>query len=194
MRIISGTLRGRILKGPRGTELRPTGDRLKETLFDVLGCRVAGSVFMDVFAGTGSIGIEAHSRGAKDVLFIESDSEAIRLIRRNLEICGIQSGFRLLPQEAFGALRQLGRQEFSADLLFFDPPYRFTPYRDLLDIVFRMGIASDDSLCIIEHHAKAGVPESGPGYSLLRTIRQSDKQLSFYRRGTKSAAPVDLRD
>jgi 16S rRNA (guanine966-N2)-methyltransferase len=180
MRIISGKHRGRTLKGPRGMELRPTGDRLKETLFNILGSRISGSVFMDVFAGTGSIGIEALSRGAGEVLFIENRPEAVRLIRKNLEICGVRSGYRLLDQDAFATLRHLGRQQFSADILFFDPPYRFTPHGDLLDIVFRMKIASGDAVCIIEHHAKAEVPESGEGYKCYRVIKQGDKRLSFF--------------
>jgi 16S rRNA (guanine966-N2)-methyltransferase len=180
MRIISGKMRGRTLNGPRGLELRPTGDRLKETLFNILGQRIGGSVFLDVFAGTGSIGIEALSRGAGEVLFIENSPEAVRLIRKNLEICGIRSGYRLVAQDVFATLRQLGRQDFHADIVFFDPPYIFTPYPDLLDIIFRMGIISGNALCIIEHHAKADVPESGTGYERFRTVKQGDKRLSFF--------------
>jgi 16S rRNA (guanine966-N2)-methyltransferase len=181
MRIISGKLRGRILKGPRGMELRPTGDRLKETLFNILGSRIHGAIFMDVFAGTGSIGIEAISRGADEVLFIESNPDAVRLIRNNLESCGIRAGFRLIAQDVFATLRQLGRQEVPADIVFFDPPYRFVPYGDLLDIMFRMNIASGDALCVIEHHAKAEVPEGGPGYRRFRVVKQGDTRLSFFR-------------
>jgi len=180
MRIIAGEFRGRRLKGPRDTALRPTGDRLKETLFDILGPRVTGSVFADVFAGTGSIGLEALSRGAREVVFVESNPEAARLIRRNLEICGVSSGFRVLRQEAFSSLRSLGREGFAADTVFLDPPYNFEPYADLLDIIFRTAIAREGSVCIIEHHAKAHVPEQGPGYSRFRIVAQSDKRLSFY--------------
>ena len=180
MRIISGKYRGRTLQGPRGVELRPTGDRLKETLFNILGSRTGGSVFMDVFAGTGSIGIEALSRGAGDVLFIENSPEAVRLIQKNLHRCGIQSCYRLIDQDAFAALRHLGRQQFSAGIIFFDPPYRFTPYEDLLDITFGMKIASGDAICIIEHHAKAEVPQSGENYKCFRMVKQGDKRLSFF--------------
>jgi len=182
MRIIAGRLRGRRLKGPRGLELRPTGDRLKETLFDILGPAIEGTVVLDVFAGTGSVGLEALSRGAREVVFIESNQEAARLIRQNLAICGISSGFRLVNQDAFPALRLLGRGDFSADIVFLDPPYEFEPYGDLLDIIFRRGIAGESSRCIVEHHSKAAIPEAGPGYERTRVVRQSDKCLSFYEK------------
>lgn len=182
MRIISGKFRGRRLKGPKGTELRPTGDRLRETLFDILGPGIEGAVVLDAFAGTGAVGLEALSRGAREVVFIESNAEAARLIRQNLAICGISTGYRLVNQDAFSALRLLGRKDFSADIAFFDPPYEFEPYGDLLDIIFRKGIAGESSRCILEHHSKAPVPEAGLGYRRTRTVRQSDKCLSFYEK------------
>src|SRR5688572_1231507 len=89
VRIIAGQFKGRKLKGPRGTSVRPTGDRLKETLFNILGTSVRDSRFLDVFAGTGAIGLEALSRGACEVVFIESSTEGERLIRANLQLCGI---------------------------------------------------------------------------------------------------------
>ena len=182
MRIITGKYRGRRLKAPKGIDLRPTGDRLKETLFDILGAGAEGAVVLDVFAGTGSIGLEALSRGAREVVFIESNPKAARLIRQNLAICGISSGFRLVNQDAFSALRLLGREDFTADVVFLDPPYEFEPYDDLLDIIFRRGIAGESSRCIVEHHSKAPIPEAGPGYQRTRVVRQSDKCLSFYEK------------
>lgn len=180
MRIIAGKYRGRRLKGPKGTALRPTGDRFRETLFDILGPGVEGSVVLDAFAGTGAVGLEALSRGAREVVFIESSPEASRLIRQNLAICGVSSGYRLLHQDAFSALRLLGREGFTADMSFLDPPYEWEPYRDLLDIIFRMGIARGSSQCILEHHSKAPLPDGGRGYRRSRIVCQSDKCLSFY--------------
>ena len=98
MRIISGKFGGRRLKGPRGNEMRPTGDRLKETLFNILGAEIRGAVLLDVFSGTGAIGLEALSRGAREVVFIERDPDGTRLIRSNLELCGINSGFRIISR------------------------------------------------------------------------------------------------
>jgi len=182
MRIISGKFRGRRLKSPQGSSLRPTADRLKETLFDILGPAVAGSSFLDVFAGSGNIGLEALSRHAASVVFVESDPAAVRLIRQNLALCGVAEGCRFIQQEAFSALRRLGREKAHADFIFMDPPYLFEPYGDLLKILFQTGIAGDRSICIIEHHAKANLPESTTESRRFRQVSQSDKRLSFYRR------------
>jgi 16S rRNA (guanine966-N2)-methyltransferase len=180
MRVISGIFKGRRLKGPQGRGLRPTGDRLKETLFNILGPGVAGAVVLDVFAGAGAIGIEALSRGAAEVVFIESGAEGQRLIRHNLELCGVKHGCRIVEQDAFMAMRTLARRGFKADVVFFDPPYDFKPYRDLLDIVFNKQLIGSLSRVVIEHHRKAALPESGDEYIRSRIVRQGDHCLSFY--------------
>jgi 16S rRNA (guanine966-N2)-methyltransferase len=180
MRIIAGKCRGRRLKGPEGLDLRPTGDRLKESLFNILTPLLNNAVFMDVFGGTGSIGIEALSRGARQVVFIESTVEGCRLIRKNLELCGMSAGYRILQKDAFMAMRALARERFKANIVFFDPPYDFEPYRDLLGIVFRKSLLSKPSLVIIEHQRKAVLPESGEGYRRVRMVRQGDQCLSFF--------------
>jgi len=181
MRIISGRFRGRRLKGPRGMDLRPTSDRLKETLFNILAPEISGSRVLDVFAGTGAIGLEALSRGAQQVVFIESSQEAVQLIRQNLALCGITTGFRILPGDVFAALRTLAREAFEADITFLDPPYHWGPYRDLLEILFGSGIAPPGSRVVIEHHRKSLLPESGTGFRCVRTVKQSEKCLSFYQ-------------
>ena len=180
MRIMSGKFRGRRLKGPRSMDLRPTGDRLKETLFNIVAPEIAGSRVLDVFAGTGAIGLEALSRGAQQVVFIESGQEALRLIRQNLALCGITEGFRILQGDVFAALRTLAREAFAADLTFLDPPYQWRPYGDLLEILFGTGIARPGSKVVIEHHRKSVMPESEKGFQRVRTVRQGDKCLSFY--------------
>jgi 16S rRNA (guanine(966)-N(2))-methyltransferase RsmD len=180
VRVISGKYRGRKLKGPVGLELRPTGDRLKETLFNILGTDVAGSVVLDVFGGTGAIGIEALSRGASETVFVESAEAGYRLIRKNLDLCGITIGYRILLQDVFTALRFLARQGFKANIVFFDPPYSWEPYRDLLELVFNKELLAFPSRVIVEHHRKAVLPESGNGYRIVRIVRQGDHCLSFY--------------
>jgi 16S rRNA (guanine966-N2)-methyltransferase len=180
MRIISGKYRGRKLLGPSGLELRPTGDRLKETLFNVFGSGVNGAVVLDVFGGSGAIGIEALSRGARQAVFIEKAASACRLIRRNAEMCGVSSGYRIVQQDVFMALRYLAREGFKANIVFFDPPYDFQPYGDLLDITFTRGLLVQPARVVIEHHRKGVLPDSGKGYRRSRLIRQGDHCLSFY--------------
>src|SRR6184192_2320465 len=127
MRVIAGTYRSRILKSLKGLSLRPTSDRLRETLFNVLGQDVEGSRFLDLFAGTGAIGIEALSRGAAEVVFIENHAPAVTLIRSNLESLGINSGATVLPVDALRGLALLASQKcLSAtgyNFVFLDPPY-----------------------------------------------------------------------
>jgi 16S rRNA (guanine(966)-N(2))-methyltransferase RsmD len=180
MRVIAGTLRGRRLRPPRDAAIRPTSDRLRETLFDILAPRLPGAVFLDLFAGTGAVGIEALSRRAREVVFVESSRDALRLIRANLEACAIRHGFRIEHVDVFTALRSLGRRELRADLIFLDPPYDWGPYRDLVDLLFRARIAGPTSRVVVEHHRKSALHESGRGYRRVREVVQGDHALSFY--------------
>lgn len=153
---------------------------MKESLFNILAPLLNNAIFMDVFGGTGAIGIEALSRGAKQVVFIESSKEGCRLIKKNLELCGISAGYRILQKDAFMALRALARERFKANIIFFDPPYDFEPYRDLLAIVFRRFLLSQPSRVIIEHQRKAVLPETEEGYRRARMVRQGDHCFSFF--------------
>jgi 16S rRNA (guanine966-N2)-methyltransferase len=191
MRVISGRLRGRRLKGPEGLDTRPTGDRLKETLFNILGPNVREAIVLDVFGGSGAIGIEAISRGASQVICIEIAEAACRLIRHNLELCGIKAGYRIMKQDVFAALRLLGRQGFKANIIFFDPPYDFEPYNDLLDIAFTRSLLARPAHVVIEHHRKASLPESGNGYRRSRLLSQGDHCLSFYAEFTDGEEPTE---
>ncbi len=187
MRVISGKYRGRRLRGPEGLELRPTGDRLKETLFNILGQKIEGAAILDVFGGTGSIGIEALSRGAREVAFIENSTAAVRLIEQNLKLCRIEDGYRILKEDVFTALRFLARSGFKVDVAFFDPPYQWKPYQDLLEITFHRELLSANGVAVIEHHRKASLPESGEVYIRSRIVRQGDHCLSLYGKLEPSA-------
>ena len=182
MRVISGKYRGRRLKGPDGFEMRPTGDRLKESLFSILSPKLPDAVMLDCFSGSGAIGVEALSRGARQVVFIESSSASCRLIRENLKLCGIATGARIIREDIFAALRALSRNGFQADIIFFDPPYDFQPYKDLLEIVFNRGLVTPSTRVVIEHQRKAALPEEGENYRRARVTRQGDHCLSFYSR------------
>ena len=123
MRVIAGSHRGRRLSGPRGTTLRPTSDKVREALFSILGTRIPGSRFLDLYAGTGAVGIEALSRGATIVTFVESDPKAVQVMRKNLTACGMldQAVVRVGPTQTF--LRQPQSWDGPYDVLFADPPY-----------------------------------------------------------------------
>ena len=185
MRIIAGKFRSRQLKSIKGLALRPTSDRLRETLFNVLGDLVAGSCFVDLFAGTGAIGIEALSRGAREAVFIEKHAPAVALIRKNLESLEIQRGFRILQQDAWHALERLAGEtpiRAKVDLLFLDPPYaEKSQYAEVLSSLGNSAILAPDAVVIAEHLRALDLPASFGKLEQVRVLRQGDAALSFYR-------------
>src|SRR5881227_2017749 len=123
MRIIAGKYKSRRLAAPAGTDTRPTSDRLRETLFNVVAPAVKGSVWLDLFAGTGAVGIEAISRGAAMVYFVDSAKDAVELIRSNLQPLGVSGSFQIFQQKSERAILTLDRQQIRPDFIFLDPPY-----------------------------------------------------------------------
>lgn len=188
MRIIAGKYRSRILKSLKGEALRPTSDRLRETLFDVLGADVASSRFLDVFAGTGAVGIEALSRGALEAVFIERHGPAAKLIRRNLESLGIAQRATILAADAFTALEKLATRQTPSlpgnfDFVFLDPPY--AAHEEYAKALEFLGSAPANFLApgakiIFEHHHKFALPESSGRLTRTRVLKQGDAALSFF--------------
>jgi 16S rRNA (guanine966-N2)-methyltransferase len=187
MRVIAGTYRSRILKSLKGLDLRPTSDRLRETLFNVLGPGVAGSRFIDLFAGTGAIGIEALSRGAAEVVFVENHPPAVALIRRNLETLHIRSGATVLATDALRGLEKLAsrkkRDSPGYDFVFFDPPYvAAKDYARVLEFLGSTYLLASSGIVIAEHRRKFDLPENVGMLRCYRILKQGDAALSFYRR------------
>ena len=185
MRVIAGTYRSRLLKSLKGPALRPTSDFLRETLFNVLGPAVHGSRFIDVFAGTGAVGIEALSRGAAEVVFIENHAPAAALIRRNLESLGIRSGAVVLHVDALAGLEKLAARHKPADLpfdfVFLDPPYaQANDYVRILGFLGRAPFLVSGSTVIAEHSRKTRLAEQVGHLKRHRTLRQGDAMLTFY--------------
>src|SRR5271156_5613259 len=123
MRVIAGEYRSRVLTAPKGRDTRPTSDRLRETLFNVLAQRIENAVFVDLYAGSGAVGIEALSRGAREAVFVENAEPALKTIRANLAALGIKGGYALEPRSVTAALKRLASSERLVDLVFLDPPY-----------------------------------------------------------------------
>jgi 16S rRNA (guanine(966)-N(2))-methyltransferase RsmD len=174
------------LKSLKGLALRPTSDRLRETLFNILGPAVAGSRFVDVFAGTGAVGIEALSRGAAESIFIENHAPAAKLIRQNLDALGITAGATVLATDAQYALEKLAqRQTPSAapiDFIFVDPPYAaHDDYTRTLEFLASSNLLAPTTQVIFEHHHKFSLPETVAGLMRFRVLKQGDAALSFYR-------------
>jgi 16S rRNA (guanine(966)-N(2))-methyltransferase RsmD len=182
MRIISGQYRGLTLKTLKGGKLRPTSDQLRETLFDVLGPSIEGTRFLDAYAGTGAVGMEALSRGAADVMFIEQHRAAAGLIRQNLAGLKVDSGYWILTSSVQDALEKLAGQAEQFDFIFIDPPYdAIREYHQTLRDLGRGRLLTPSSLVIAEHSRHIILEEEYVSLRRRRTIRHGDAQLSFYR-------------
>jgi 16S rRNA (guanine(966)-N(2))-methyltransferase RsmD len=188
MRVIAGKYRSRPLRSLRGMDIRPTSDRMRETLFNVLTAgnpeALVGSVWLDLFAGTGAVGIEALSRGAKEVHFVEHSSAAAAAIRNNLHSLGIVEGFKIVEQELPHAFSRMERDRVVADVVFIDPPYRMKDaYTRTLEALAESSLIWAMSVVIAEHEKKF---DPGQEFSALRRFRrlvQGSTTLSFYRFG-----------
>jgi 16S rRNA (guanine966-N2)-methyltransferase len=181
MRVIAGKYRSRLLKGPGALRLRPTSDRLRETLFNVLGPSLEDCLFVDLFAGTGAVGIEAISRGARETILVESNAKAARLIRENLKSLDILSGAELIEASALRGLEKMAARRLLADFIFLDPPYEKTAdYLEVLEFLDASHLVAPRGIVIVEHHRKTELPEFLTRLECTRQIEQGDAILSFY--------------
>ena len=174
MRIVAGEFRGRQLKSPTWDGLRPTSDRLRETLFNILGPSVRGTTVLDGYAGTGAIGIEALSRGAAAVTFVERDPRAVKLIEANLAALGATGV--IMRAGLADAVTRLGGQVF--DLIILDPPYADAAAAEALDAAHVL--AGEQSRVVVEHASRYAPPAERGGLRLARTVKAGDSALSFY--------------
>jgi 16S rRNA (guanine966-N2)-methyltransferase len=186
MRVIAGKFRSRPLRSLRGMDLRPTADRLRETLFNVLGAGnptvFEGKVWLDLCAGTGAVGIEALSRGASKVHFVESSTAAASLIQSNLDSLGVEAGFEVVKEDATRALRQLEARSITANFIFLDPPYRTEKvYVQVLHLLSQSSLLAPETVVVVEHDKRFD-PGDGPApLQRYRKLEQGDAVLSFYR-------------
>lgn len=185
MRVIAGTHRSRLLVSPRGRVTRPTSDRLRETLFNILAMRIEGCVFADLYAGTGAVGIEAISRGAAHVWFAENAPAALAAINQNLSALKMDRGFTVEDRGTGALLQRFFRSGKALNIVFLDPPYEAeAEYEGTLNFFGsangRLSLAPG-ALVVAEHSSKTQLPERFGGLEHTRLLRQGDAALSFYR-------------
>jgi 16S rRNA (guanine(966)-N(2))-methyltransferase RsmD len=174
MRVIGGEFRSRLLQSLPGLDVRPTPDRLREALFNVLSPRIEGAVFADVYAGTGAVGIEALSRGAKRAVFVEQNRPAVSVIRRNLKSLGLESRAEVRQGKAVAMLAKI-----EADIVFIDPPYRLEKeYEGSLKVLTER----PPGLLVVQHDVRLKLAEAYGSLQSSRMLRQGDNCLSFYLR------------
>jgi 16S rRNA (guanine966-N2)-methyltransferase len=196
MRVIAGKFRSRSLLSSSGHGLRPTSDRLRETLFNVLTAgnpsALEGTAWIDLYAGTGAVGIEAISRGCGTVHFVDAAPKAVDLIRRNLRSLGVNAGFKVIDLDVVRALRTLQQRSVAADFVFLDPPYELTQeYNQTLDALSGSSLLKPESIVIAEHIMKFDPGDAFGPLHRYRKLEQGDSALSFYRRENRDGVKRD---
>lgn len=177
MRVTGGTGRGRRLKAPPGLRVRPTSDKVKQALFNILGEKVAGAAFLDLFAGAGGIGIEALSRGAGRVVFVDDSRRSLDVIRENIGQTGFGDRAEVVASRAEAYLKRTTER---FDILFLDPPYA-EELRPLLELISGAGILRTDAIVLAEHFRKQPSPEKAGALALYREAKYGDTVLAFYQ-------------
>ena len=179
MRIITGTSKGRKLRTLSGRSVRPTSDRVKESIFNTLGDEIKGQIVLDLFAGTGNLGIEALSRGAARVVFVEKGRQASRLIQENLSHCEVKGRSEILPKDAVRAMGFLERRHDLFDLILMDPPYRNGWISRMLAALMSQPIYHDHSILVLEHDRREPLPDILGPWEVIRQRRMGDTLVSF---------------
>jgi 16S rRNA (guanine(966)-N(2))-methyltransferase RsmD len=183
MRVIAGEYKGRQLKTLDGMNVRPTSDKLRETLFNIIAQRIRGKRFMDLCSGSGAVGIEALSRGAADVTFIEQSRRAHQIISENLRSCGIADSVHVVNRDVLTALKYFVSQALKFDIIYFDPPYDSEVYSPVLFLLGKNEILEEDGIVIVEHRHNVELADGYESLELYRQVKQGDSRLSFYRKG-----------
>jgi 16S rRNA (guanine966-N2)-methyltransferase len=202
MRIISGTYKGRRLKTVAGFDVRPTSDRLRETLFNILAPHIRGSRFLDLCAGSGAIGIEAASRGAGEVVFVDKSRLSCAIIRENLAMIGGLDNARIIECDALAAIKQLeatlnpesikqsnrrAQATGKFDIVYLDPPYVSSIYTDVLKRLATSQIINEDSIVVVEHRTKIPLEPAYDNLTIYRAVKQGESSLAFFSKTIETA-------
>jgi 16S rRNA (guanine966-N2)-methyltransferase len=180
MRVIAGAFRGRRLHSPKGDKIRPTIDKVREAIFNIIASEIPGAKVLDLFAGTGAMGLEALSRGAAGCVFVDQSEDAIRLVRENVALCGVQEKSLIIRETMPSAIRRLASRGELFDLIFLDPPYGHGYLEKALEILET--VAKEDAMIVAESHVKDEPPSHLKVWSKERERRYGDTLISIYSR------------
>ncbi len=181
MRVIAGKYKGRGLCSIKGIDIRPTSDMVKESLFNILGDAVIDSRFLDLFGGTGGVGIEALSRGAEHAVFIDASTKSIKVLKENLNNLGIKEEAEVFNTEYSTAINKLDKYNKKFDIIFIDPPYGIGIAESALELIEKSAVLSQSGLIIVEHDSKHNMPEGIGKQYKYRTKQYGNTALSFYK-------------
>jgi len=176
MRVVSGSARGRRLETPRGNDIRPTSDMIKESIFNIIQFDVPHTHVLDLFAGTGQLGIEALSRGAKSCVFVDGAQEALSLVRKNVETVGFSDVSEIHRADALAYLSRCGK----FDIIFADPPYNTNLLEEILQKIVAFDILNESGIIVCESPTELTLPELSPPYRLRREYKYGKKKITLY--------------
>ncbi|MBU5677374.1 16S rRNA (guanine(966)-N(2))-methyltransferase RsmD [Alkaliphilus sp. MSJ-5] len=180
MRVISGKARGHALKAPQGLNTRPTADRVKESIFNIVQSKLYGSIVIDLFAGSGNLGIESLSRNASKAYFIDNNKNSIQSIRENLKKTNLGNSSIVIQMDVLSAIKKLSTQGVKANIIFLDPPYSKGFVAPTLEDIFSFEILQSDGIVVVEHNKTDEIPESVHNLQKYRTNNYGDVAVSFY--------------
>ncbi|MBT2760970.1 16S rRNA (guanine(966)-N(2))-methyltransferase RsmD [Paenibacillus sp. ISL-20] len=192
MRVVSGSAKGRPLKSVPGTSTRPTTDKVKESIFSMIGPYFEGGVLLDLFAGTGGLGIEALSRGMERAVFIDVEPKSISTIKDNLKATRLEEGAEVYRNDAARALKALEKRGYSFDLVFLDPPYRFKNGDELMLDMAERGLLQNSAVVVLEYESSYNYPEKFGDFCCFRTAKYGEAAISIYRYDTAQDQASEL--
>ncbi len=185
MRVIAGSAKKRRLKSPGKLPVRPTSDRVKEALFNIIGNLVPGSEFADLFAGTGGVGLEALSRGARRAVFVESNPQVARILKENITLTGLWEGSEIIRRDVVTAVEFMQRRGDKFDIIFADPPYRQGLAGLTLNTLCKYPVLCQGGVLVIEIGAGEAAPEKAGSYYMVRREKYGDTALLFYKHSSE---------
>lgn len=191
MRVVAGERKGMPLKAVSGNTTRPTTDKVKESIFNIIGPFFDGGIVVDLFAGSGGLGIEALSRGAEHAIFVEKDSRAFQVLQENIKKCRYEENTELFRTDALRAVKGLMKRDVVIDFLFVDPPYHKGEYYDFVGTLVEAGKLSSDAIILCEHTRELTLPEAYGAFQLVRRETYGETIISVYRNVEEEGETVD---
>lgn len=182
MRIISGNMRGLRLKSPKGNDTRPTADRVKESLFNILGYIESNSIVLDLFSGSGNIGLEFLSRGAKKVYFIENDKNSVSILKENIKKCRVEESTEVYRNDVIKSIEIFDKKRLKFDYIFLDPPYNKGLAEKTLERISNSNLLNDRSIIIIEHEVELEFADEYYGIEKIDRRNYGSTAITFFRK------------
>ncbi|GFN31940.1 16S rRNA (guanine(966)-N(2))-methyltransferase RsmD [Paenibacillus xylaniclasticus] len=194
MRVIAGSAKGRPLKAVPGMNTRPTTDKVKEAIFSMIGPFFDGGLVLDLFAGTGGLGIEALSRGADRAIFVDKEKQSVDVVRHNTTAAGVGDRSEIYRNDAQRAIKALAKRGQAFRLVFLDPPYRMTNMDEMLEEIATAGLLEDGASIVVEHDAAHVYPEQFGGFKQRKSVKYGDTAVTIYSFRQLTTEPANGND